>query len=223
MWAYAFFLANVLCVPVCVCVCFGICLYAFILVFYCVCACVCVCLTDFQQSSDQPGTSPRQQGQSHSLIILTFLHNDPMHNSPFSVFCSLPPSICPTDAYHLTLSIYFFLDLMALLTSFFLPPTLLSVFNPQQFSRLLTLLLYVFLHFSRTGCMCPIMASTSRTCVRLFYWMCRCTFFILWIPVYVCTILLHNFCTLISFIHYIWRRMILIKLIWLIYQCQLFG
>lgn len=128
------FFANV------ACVCMLSSLYSTVFVH------VCVCLTDFQQSSDQPGTSPRQQGQSHSLIILTFLYNDPTHNSLFSGFFPLPPSICLTDAYHFTHSIYSVLDLMSLLTSFFSRLTVLSFLNPQQFSRLLTLLRYIFPH-----------------------------------------------------------------------------
>lgn len=115
----------------CVCVClflYRYLMYVFILVSYFVCLSVFVCVTDARQSSDQPGTSSRQRGQSHSLIILTFLHNDPMHNSPFSAFFSLPPSICLTHAFHFTpihslyIYIYFFLGFIYLITSFFLPP-----------------------------------------------------------------------------------------------------
>lgn len=85
------------------------------------CVLLCVCVTDIQRSSDQPGTSSRQRGQSHSLIILTFLHNDPTHNSLFSVFFSFHPSICITHAFHFTPSIpnlCFLLDFISLITSF---------------------------------------------------------------------------------------------------------
>lgn len=137
----------------CVCVClflYRYLMYVFILVSYFVCLSVFVCVTDARQSSDQPGTSSRQRGQSHSLIILTFLHNDPMHNSPFSAFFSLPPSICLTHAFHFTPihSLYIYISFLVLSTSSphssCLLLTIMSISDLRQLSHLLTLLLYVF-------------------------------------------------------------------------------
>lgn len=177
---------------------------------------MCVCLTDFQQSSDQPGTSPRQQGQSHSLIILTFLHNDPTHNSPFSVYCSLPPSICLTDAYHLTLSIYFFLDLMAPFDLILFASNSSVPFNPSTVLSFVDFTLVCFPPFLfpslELGVCAPLplplnLCVCTRVLLNVSLWFFH---FMLWIPVYVWTILLHNLCTCIAFIHSIWRRMILI-------------
>lgn len=46
-------------------------------------------------SSHQTSQAPVPDSEvSHSLIILTFLYNDPMHSSPLSDMSSLPPSNC---------------------------------------------------------------------------------------------------------------------------------
>lgn len=46
-------------------------------------------------SSHQTSQAPVPDSEvSHSLIILTFLYNDPMHSSPLSDISSLPPSNC---------------------------------------------------------------------------------------------------------------------------------
>lgn len=78
-----------------------------------------VCVSEMQRSSDRPGTSSRQRGQSHSLIILTFLHNDPTHNSPFSGYFSLHPSIhLRRSCFPFPPPPYFVHDLIYLITSF---------------------------------------------------------------------------------------------------------
>lgn len=107
-----------------------VCLHLCVLLYVCVCVQVKHVFSSHQTSQALVPDSE----VSHSLIILTFLYNDPMCNSPFSgIFPSLLPSIHLTSTSPFSFHLYFSLSFISW-HQFCLFLTFLSIFEAHLFS-----------------------------------------------------------------------------------------
>lgn len=148
------------------CICRGVCVWCKHSSLYfrvCVrgCAGVCVCVKQ-TFSSHQTNQAPVPDSEvSHSLIILTFLHNDPMQNSPYFSL-SFPPN--PSGSFTLSISLFPlhlpFLDFIYLSISPFSAPRV------QSFDYLIFLDFFLFL-FIPSRFIFPSLTSLSPQIVLI--------------------------------------------------------